>query len=218
MKRVEGLAGERLATAGVMAAVVDGEGTDRWPPTALPRSRAAVPTSDPGKRAFHRPRRDRRRRPDAPRRRRRSARPSLRAVHVPASRPAKAGPGTFLLFDDERAPARSPNRSNLQALLDVLPIGLALVDRDGRFLTMNEASARPPGSRGRTMPVYPGDLVVKEDKAAGRRRGPAQCARPRHVGRPCGPARPSAGRAGGADHRRPARARRCRGPAPAQGQ
>ena len=48
----------------------------------------------------------------------------------------------------------------------MLPIGLALVDRDGRFLTMNNAFTSPPGSATARPPIYPGDLVVKEDKAA----------------------------------------------------
>jgi two-component system cell cycle sensor histidine kinase/response regulator CckA len=48
----------------------------------------------------------------------------------------------------------------------MLPIGLALVDGDGRFLTMNQAFCQAAGIRGSEMPVYPGDLVVKEDKAA----------------------------------------------------
>ena len=48
----------------------------------------------------------------------------------------------------------------------MLPIGLALVDRDGRFLTMNQAFRQAAGIKGTSMPVYPGDLVVKEDKAA----------------------------------------------------
>ena len=43
---------------------------------------------------------------------------------------------------------------------------LALVDRDGRFLTMNEAFRRAARIGGTGTLVYPGDLVVKEDKAA----------------------------------------------------
>jgi len=38
--------------------------------------------------------------------------------------------------------------SNLQSLLDMLPIGLALVDRDGRFLTMNSAFRQAAGLKG----------------------------------------------------------------------
>ena len=56
------------------------------------------------------------------------------------------GAGTFLLFDPTcRIVAQS---SNLQALLDVLPIGLALVDRDGRFMTMNSAFRQAAGLKG----------------------------------------------------------------------
>ena len=42
----------------------------------------------------------------------------------------------------------------------------SLVDRDGRFLTMNKAFRQAGGIPGEDMPAYPGDLVVKEDKAA----------------------------------------------------
>jgi two-component system cell cycle sensor histidine kinase/response regulator CckA len=89
----------------------------------------------------------------------------LRGVHVPADADEEGGAGTFLLFDrnDAASVARS---SNLQTLLDVLPIGLALVDRDGRFLTMNQAFRQAASIKGTALPVYPGDLVVKEDKAA----------------------------------------------------
>jgi two-component system cell cycle sensor histidine kinase/response regulator CckA len=40
------------------------------------------------------------------------------------------------------------------------------VDRDGRFLTMNGAFRQAAGLKGSALPIYPGDLVVKEDKAA----------------------------------------------------
>jgi two-component system cell cycle sensor histidine kinase/response regulator CckA len=84
-------------------------------------------------------------------------------VHIPVD-PKKGGNcGTFLLFEAGDAVAPS-DAAHLQALLDVLPIGLALVDRDGRFLTMNEAFRGAAGIRGSSNPVYPGDLVVKEDK------------------------------------------------------
>ena len=90
---------------------------------------------------------------------------ALRAVHVAAESSGEGNAGTYLLFDTQRADSVAQS-SNLQALLDVLPIGLALVDRDGRFLTMNSAFRQAAGFKGLAMPVYPGDLVVKEDKAA----------------------------------------------------
>jgi two-component system cell cycle sensor histidine kinase/response regulator CckA len=90
---------------------------------------------------------------------------TLRAIHVGADPSGEGTAGTYLLFDAHQ-PGLVAESSNLQALLDVLPIGLALVDRDGRFLTMNSAFRQAAGFKGLAMPVYPGDLVVKEDKAA----------------------------------------------------
>jgi two-component system, cell cycle sensor histidine kinase and response regulator CckA len=56
--------------------------------------------------------------------------------------------------------------SQLDALLAQLPLGLAMVDRDGRFLFANEAFLRAVGREERGLPVFPTDLVVREDKAA----------------------------------------------------
>jgi two-component system cell cycle sensor histidine kinase/response regulator CckA len=162
-KRIEGALGESLASAGVLAAVVDAKGM------VLAANRPFV------ERALASEDHDRQFRftelvqvgdgdqmrlaaeGDAAR--------ALRAVHVPLDSKEERGAGTFLLFDTNDA-ASIANSSNLQILLDVLPVGLALVDRDGRFLTMNQAFRQAAGIKGTTMPVYPGDLVVKEDKAA----------------------------------------------------
>jgi two-component system cell cycle sensor histidine kinase/response regulator CckA len=89
----------------------------------------------------------------------------LRAVLLPLDAPGPSDYGNFYLFDSPDTLPMSSS-SHLQALLDMLPIGLALVDGDGRFLTMNEAFCHAAGIKGSAMPVYPGDLVVKEDKAA----------------------------------------------------
>ena len=91
--------------------------------------------------------------------------PPLRLVHVPVDRKKSGTAGTFLLFEGAEG-AGPRDAAHLQALLDVLPVGLALVDRDGRFLTMNQAFRGAGGIKGNSTPVYPGDLVVKEDKAA----------------------------------------------------
>ncbi|MDQ3478005.1 MAG: ATP-binding protein, partial [Pseudomonadota bacterium] len=92
------------------------------------------------------------------------ARP-LRAVHIPIDPPAPPGNGIFYLFETPDSAALS-STSHLQAMLDILPIGLALVDRDGRFLTMNDGFRAAAGISSDMRPVYPGDLVTKEDKAA----------------------------------------------------
>jgi two-component system cell cycle sensor histidine kinase/response regulator CckA len=89
----------------------------------------------------------------------------LRAVLLPLDAPGPNDYGNFYLFDSPDTLPMSSS-SHLQALLDMLPIGLALVDGDGRFLTMNDAFCHAAGIKGSAMPVYPGDLVVKEDKAA----------------------------------------------------
>jgi two-component system cell cycle sensor histidine kinase/response regulator CckA len=56
--------------------------------------------------------------------------------------------------------------AQLDALLAQLPLGLAMTDRDGRFLFGNEAFLRSVGREGRGLPPFPTDLVVREDKAA----------------------------------------------------
>jgi two-component system cell cycle sensor histidine kinase/response regulator CckA len=163
VKRIQGVPGERLATAGVLAAVVDNKGmllaaNRPFLARALgsERLQEGVRFQDlvePGEK--HDLRFVLEGETGTP----------LRVVHVPADWEGEGGAGTFLLLE-AGVPAGAANASNLQALLDMLPIGLALVDRDGRFLTMNEAFRRAAQIGGNATPVYPGDLVVKEDKAA----------------------------------------------------
>jgi two-component system cell cycle sensor histidine kinase/response regulator CckA len=158
---ISGATGERLNRAGILAAVVDGDGrllaanknfADRAMPSVgpadNPRFAELVEVGEDG--LF-----------------RLSAEgdggTAMRAVHVPVFPTQPNGTGTFLLFDGTGS---SGSSSNLQALLDMLPIGLALVDRDGRFLTMNQAFRTAAGMKANAKPVYPGDLVAKEDKAA----------------------------------------------------
>src|SRR3954452_25412873 len=162
VKRVQGAVGERLAKAGVLSAVVDAKGkllaanrpflqrALQSNAGASPRFSDLVEVGEDIQLRFVAEG---------------EAGAPLRAVHVAADAEGEGGAGTFLLFDTATgdSPAHS---SNLQTLLDVLPIGLALVDRDGRFLTMNEAFRRAARISGSGTPVYPGDLVVKEDKAA----------------------------------------------------
>jgi two-component system, cell cycle sensor histidine kinase and response regulator CckA len=156
---ISGVTGERLSRAGVLAALVDGEGrvlaanklfADRAIPAGnaeeSPRFSELVLVGEEG--LFHLP-------GDG------EIGNAMRAVHVPVNPAQPNGIGTFLLFDESET---SGGSANLQALLDMMPIGLALVDRDGRFLTMNQAFRNAAGIKGK--PVYPGDLVLKEDKAA----------------------------------------------------
>ncbi|MFL6720753.1 MAG: response regulator [Sphingomonas sp.] len=163
VRRIGGVVGERLAAAGVLAAVVDDKGE-----VVTANRLFAERAIEPG-RALQETRfsdlveigEDEQMRLAAEG----EAGPPVRAVHVAADPGGEGSAGTFLLFDSGSGGSLAQS-SNLQSLLDVLPIGLALVDRDGRFLTMNSAFGQAAGLKGIAMPVYPGDLVVKEDKAA----------------------------------------------------
>jgi two-component system, cell cycle sensor histidine kinase and response regulator CckA len=94
----------------------------------------------------------------------------LRLLHIPLDDgEMAAGAAAMLLFDDppQRGRIEQQTRpSDLFGLLAMLPLGLALVDRDGRFLFKNEAFARAAGATESEAAIYPGDLVVKEDKSA----------------------------------------------------
>jgi two-component system cell cycle sensor histidine kinase/response regulator CckA len=96
----------------------------------------------------------------------------LRLVQIPVGDDSRAdGAALFAMLDDEgvtaaRPGARSTATVHVHALLAMLPLGLALAERDGRFLFMNEAFERAAGLGSGESALYPGDLVVKEDKAA----------------------------------------------------
>ncbi|MFL6752494.1 MAG: response regulator [Sphingomicrobium sp.] len=161
-RRIEGVVGERLGAAGVLAAVVDEQGK-LLAGNRLFLERALAPDQDSRDVNFTdlvQLGEDQQMRLGIEG----ESAPPMRAVHVSADPKQETGPGVFMLFENQDAALA--DSSNLQALLDVLPVGLALVDRDGRFLTMNQAFRQAAGVKGTAMPVYPGDLVVKEDKAA----------------------------------------------------
>jgi two-component system cell cycle sensor histidine kinase/response regulator CckA len=163
VRQIEGTIGERLAGAGVLAAVVDAKGAI-LAANSLFADRAIDPNRPLAKNRLGELMEigeDEQMRLVAEGE---SGQP-VRAVHVPADPADESGAGTFLLFDAGGSTSLAQS-SNLQALLDVMPVGLALVDRDGRFLVMNSAFRQAAGVKGSAMPVYPGDIVVKEDKAA----------------------------------------------------
>jgi two-component system, cell cycle sensor histidine kinase and response regulator CckA len=57
--------------------------------------------------------------------------------------------------------------AQLEALIERLPLGLAMTDRDGHFLFANPAFRRATGLEpGQALPPYPSDLVVPRDKTA----------------------------------------------------
>jgi two-component system, cell cycle sensor histidine kinase and response regulator CckA len=73
----------------------------------------------------------------------------------------------LIAVDDEGVMAeRSSALVHVQNMLSNLPLGLALVDRDGRFLFANDSFTRVIGIENSALPPYPGDLVIAEDKSA----------------------------------------------------
>jgi len=89
----------------------------------------------------------------------------VRLIQVPLAPADSIGPMLLALIDEDIGPAdRGTAQSYVETLLSLLPFGLAMVDRDGRFLYMNRAFKRAAGVAEGRMPRYPGDLVVGEDK------------------------------------------------------
>ena len=99
-------------------------------------------------------------------------------VHIPLTDPQVAGepaadkvPSVMALVDsgvgigggwDGAGRSAMPQ---IEGLLGALPLGLALSDRDGRFLFANKAFLRAVGRKEKGLPQFPTDLVVREDKS-----------------------------------------------------
>jgi two-component system, cell cycle sensor histidine kinase and response regulator CckA len=89
----------------------------------------------------------------------------LRLLQIPLDAEREDGDRIIVLVDDEGGSGAGTDVP-LQMLLSMLPLGLALADRDGRFLYLNDAFIRAAGVAPNANPVYPGDLFIREDKAA----------------------------------------------------
>jgi len=96
-----------------------------------------------------------------------SAGGALRIVQVPLDPADIHAPTLVFILDDDGGPASTgQDEGHVETLLAMLPFALALADRDGRFLFLNDAFSRAAGLPDGSAPVYPGDLVVREDKGA----------------------------------------------------
>ncbi|WP_137680044.1 response regulator [Aurantiacibacter suaedae] len=86
--------------------------------------------------------------------------------------PPEAEPASLMLLVDAgmglggTAGDAKGQAGQLEALLEQLPLGLAMTDRDGRFLFANPAFRRAAGLEAHSLPPYPSDLVIARDKTA----------------------------------------------------
>ncbi|WP_380877660.1 hypothetical protein ACFB49_13720 [Sphingomonas sp. DBB INV C78] len=166
VRMVRGDGGTRLGAAGVMAAIVDGGGRIVAANRVFLQRALGDDNGDAGAHVFADLLDDSRNiirfRSEGE-----NATP-LRVVQVPLDDGIGESPTLFLLLDDAAAlrPAAEAASGHIEALLAMLPLGLALAERDGRILFMNDAFRRAAGLPTGQPVLYPSDLVVKEDKAA----------------------------------------------------
>lgn len=166
---LDGAGGERLGNAGVMIALVDADGivlgaNEVFVYRALGEAGGEIvgmnmanlleTGQDGGLRIAQDP-------GDAP---------PLRVVPVALEDDPTQGASVFLMFDEDpeamsAAAARGAATVHLHELLAMLPLGLALVERDGRFLFLNDAFRRAAGLDPNDTAIYPSDLVADEDKS-----------------------------------------------------
>ncbi len=104
------------------------------------------------------------------------ASPSLRRADGSASpvrvteMPVRGGEGEadsylFLLQPQQSSgPLPQVVRGDIASLLSMLPLGLAVADRDGRLGYLNAAFAAAAGISDTSQVIYPTDLVIDEDK------------------------------------------------------
>ncbi|MBU0774740.1 MAG: response regulator, partial [Alphaproteobacteria bacterium] len=171
-----GEAGRQLGEAGVMAVMIGGEGRIRAANGAfLLRAAGRIDANITGRDFAGHMRVDDKGRLFLAREEQGGL--PLRLLQVPLKRvtqgngmsaqvSAQDGPMLLLLIDEPAGGGGTSALSYIETLLSLLPFGLAMADRDGRVLFLNNAFARVAGLKPGDKPSYPGDLVVREDQAA----------------------------------------------------
>lgn len=159
-------AGDRLSRAGVMAALVGGEGRIRAANGAfLLRAAGRADANIAGRDFGSYLRVDDKGRIFFAREERGVV--PLQLIQVPLKPDDPHGPMQVLLLDERGGGGDVVSSlATVETLLALLPFGLAMADRDGRILFVNDAFARACGMKVGERPAYPGDLVVREDMAA----------------------------------------------------
>ncbi|MBH1943634.1 response regulator [Erythrobacter sp. YJ-T3-07] len=172
---VTGALGRMLGRAGVVAALVTAEGTVRAASPAFAERAAGDPsTTLVGREFADFLRLDERERIYFARAGREGE--PFQLIHVPlndiddewAANPQDA-PSLMLLVEAHVALAEhvsADTAPKVESLIEALPLGLAMTDRDGRFLFANPSFLRAVGRAEKGLPTFPSDLVVREDKGA----------------------------------------------------
>ena len=93
------------------------------------------------------------------------ARNPLRVLQIPFL-DGEDAPMLVALIDEEEnsQPAIGESAAaHIKSLVSLMPFGVALIGADGRFVQMNDAFARAAAVDPHSPPIYPGDLLVRED-------------------------------------------------------
>ncbi|MFA5967941.1 MAG: response regulator [Sphingomonas sp.] len=93
---------------------------------------------------------------------------ALRVLQIPFLE-GESAPMLIALLDEDPHLASVTGggvAAHVDNLVSLIPFSMALIDREGRFLKMNDAFVRAADIDEAAPPLYPGDLVVREDKAA----------------------------------------------------
>ncbi|MDG5487636.1 ATP-binding protein [Sphingomonas sp. BGYR3] len=97
----------------------------------------------------------------------------LRFFQVPlddADHPDDETPILLAMVDEEDRPGPDFTHADagswLESMIELLPGGVALLDEQGRLACVNHGFYRATRTTAATRPTWPGDLVVREDKAA----------------------------------------------------
>ncbi|WP_426263570.1 response regulator [Sphingomonas sp. PWP1-2] len=161
---IAGATGDRLGSAGIMAALINPDGRIRAANRVL-RSRAMgqedgaiigrdfarfLITDAQGMARFEREG---------------LTRNPLRVLQIPFL-DGEDAPMLVALIDEEEGHAAigESASAHIRSLVSLMPFGVALIGGDGRFLQMNDAFARAAAVDPASPPIYPGDLLVREDK------------------------------------------------------
>jgi len=166
LRVIEGEAGRQISEAGVMCAMIGGEGriraanlaftlraTGRADSNIIGRDFAGYMRVDAKGRIFFA-------------QEERQAAP-IRMIQVPLRPDDPASLMVLIMVDDTMASVDGiSSLTYVEQLLSLLPFGLGMADRDGRLLFYNMAFARAAGIAPEETPSYPGDLVIGEDQSA----------------------------------------------------